>query len=269
MLYGDSAHIGSRPNLSWHVEDAPELEPASTEGEGEDGTPDHDEYCGRPCWLVLSAPEGAREGQELMVRRGWPPGAAGPGLPALSLSRLEANAGRAELRRLAPECGGGTALPSAPAAPWAPELAVRHPASDGRLRLGVSKRHGAGVFAGRPLARGEAVEVAPALAVDSSEVPSYGSTCGELQHALSDYTFDGRLQGDSIRCLPLGFGGLYNHSGCPCIERRWAFAEPGADELHPLMFSFAFVALRDVAEGEELLLDYGADYWDARGLYPC
>merc|ERR1711956_64231 len=48
-----------------------------------------------------------------------------------------------------------------------------------------------GVFATRPMACGDTVEVIPVVIVDSWDVPSYGTTCGERNHVLNDYAFMG------------------------------------------------------------------------------
>ena len=55
----------------------------------------------------------------------------------------------------------------------------------------------------------------------------------------------------------LGYGSLYNHSG-----------EPSAEYVQHEDDSLAFMALRDIAEGEEITIDYGSEWWETRELEP-
>jgi hypothetical protein len=106
-------------------------------------------------------------------------------------------------------------------------------------------RLGRGVFATRPFAAGEPVEDCPTLEVPDAEVTG----------VLSDYVFNSVEEGEVL--LLLGFGMLYNHS-----------AEPNLDYVQYEPRVITFVAARDVRAGEELTIDYGADWWDGRGLRP-
>jgi SET domain-containing protein len=106
-------------------------------------------------------------------------------------------------------------------------------------------RHGRGVFATRRFATGETVEVCPTLRVSDADVAG----------RLADYVF-GSGEGDDVLLL-LGFGMLYNHS-----------AEPNVDYVQEAVDAIAFVAIRAVAPGDELTIDYGEEWWDTRGLQP-
>ena len=121
-------------------------------------------------------------------------------------------------------------------------------AEDVALGRGLAIRigpHGRGVFATRRFARGATVEVCPTL-----ELPD-----GDVTGLLGDYVF--RSNNEDAVLLLLGFGMLYNHSGDPNLE--YVEGEPGTIE---------FVTMRKVEAGEELTIDYGAHWWEERGLEP-
>lgn len=110
------------------------------------------------------------------------------------------------------------------------------------IRIG---RHGRGVFATRRFAKGATVEVCPTL-----ELPD-----GDVTGTLGDYVF--RSNNEDAVLLLLGFGMLYNHSADPNLE--YIEGEPGTIE---------FVTTRRVEADEELTIDYGAHWWEERGLEP-
>jgi SET domain-containing protein len=90
-------------------------------------------------------------------------------------------------------------------------------------------RRGRGVFALRPFDEGEIV--------------------------VRNYVFSARQPGKLL--LVLGYGMLYNHSAEPNLFHR------SAGRL-----LIEFVALRDIAVGEELTHNYGPEYWDDRRKRP-
>jgi hypothetical protein len=106
-------------------------------------------------------------------------------------------------------------------------------------------RRGRGVFALRPFGEGDVVEVCPTAVLDGEDV----------EGVARDYVFSARRPGKLL--LVLGYGMLYNHSAEPNLFHR------SAGRL-----LIEFVALRDIAVGEELTHDYGADYWDDRRKRP-
>ena len=116
-------------------------------------------------------------------------------------------------------------------------------------RSGIEVRQGPrgrGVFAARPFAKGEAVEVCPTVELPGSEANG----------TLADYVFDSG-RGDSSVVLLLGYGMLYNHSYDPNLD----YEQEGTAAV-------AFVATRDIAPGEELTITYGEEWWVARGIEP-
>jgi SET domain-containing protein len=77
----------------------------------------------------------------------------------------------------------------------------------------------------------------------------------EIDGLLRDYVFASSRQGKFL--LVLGYGMLYNHSARPNLVHRTAGR-----------LTLEFVALRDIAAGEELTHDYGPDYWNDRTKRP-
>ena len=121
------------------------------------------------------------------------------------------------------------------------------------LRVVQLGGRGRGVAAGRRIRTGELIERAPVIvvpeedraAVDASSVGSYifmweHNTTGE-----DIYRQVGRV------AVVLGFASLVNHSGEPnCRVVR-----------HIEALALDLVAIRDIAEGEEITFDYGMTLW--------
>jgi hypothetical protein len=105
---------------------------------------------------------------------------------------------------------------------------------------------GRGVFATRRFAEGEVVETCPTVEVAD----------GDVTGRLGDYVFTSVKQGDVL--LVLGYGMLYNHS-----------ADPNLEYLQDEPSRISFLTVRTVRPGEELTIDYGAEWWDTRGLEPA
>ena len=103
----------------------------------------------------------------------------------------------------------------------------------------VSTVHGRGVFASRPLLAGSLIEDCPILRVLD---PPAG---------LLDYVF-------GENALLLGNGSLYNHRN-----------PPNARQVFQREYEKCLIyALRDIALDEEVFIDYGRDWWVARGALP-
>ena len=107
-------------------------------------------------------------------------------------------------------------------------------------------RHGRGVFASRAIRDGETVETCPTLELPAADVAGQ----------LLDYVFDSPDAEDMV-VMPLGYGMLYNHSA----EANLEYVE--ADDR-----GIAYVAVRPIAAGEELTINYGEQWWDTRELEP-
>lgn len=96
---------------------------------------------------------------------------------------------------------------------------------------------GRGVFARRPIRKGEVIERVPVIVLSLDE---YAKSLG--QGVLKDYCF---AWGKNQVALALGYGSLYNHSYQP--NARYEDDGPS---------SKAFIARRAIAEGEEITVNY-------------
>mmetsp|Transcript_104270 Transcript_104270/g.299856 ORF Transcript_104270/g.299856 Transcript_104270/m.299856 type:complete len:506 (-) Transcript_104270:218-1735(-) len=119
--------------------------------------------------------------------------------------------------------------------------------------------HGNGVFAKRPIKKGELVELAPNLVLSR----------WELGTSLVDYRFDlwAGCDGGPPTVRPsgvkvaLGLGSIFNHNDTPNVGHRPAKTS-GCPEAQ--QFMTCYHALRDIAEGEELCISYGQPWWESR-----
>ena len=100
---------------------------------------------------------------------------------------------------------------------------------------------GRGVFAGRAYREGEVIEVCPVI-------PLAEETVEAALGALDRYLFAWGKDGERL-AIALGYGSLYNHSPDP----NAGFTPRTATE------DIVFRARRDIAEGEQILVDY---QWD-------
>ena len=108
---------------------------------------------------------------------------------------------------------------------------------------------GYGVFATQPIYKGEIIEECHLLMVPieiSSQHPDL----------FLDYSFNfpANDNDSEYRCLPLGFGCIYNHSDNN--NAFWRNCPRGR-------MIFQFVALKDIQPGDEICTKYGHDiYWE-------
>lgn len=109
-------------------------------------------------------------------------------------------------------------------------------------RLGASPGKGRGVFAARDIARGELIERAPVLVLPPSDADAVDDTM--LQPYLYEWGSDGESRG-----LPLGYGAVYNHSLEP---NAWVEMDYDRAEM-------SVIALRDIGQGEEILVNYNGE----------
>ena len=115
------------------------------------------------------------------------------------------------------------------------------------VRLGVSPIEGIGVFAIRPIPKGTdmfANDRVPLTWIGRAELDS--SRPSDAERAL--YDDFGIRRGDAIGC-PANFNNL---------TPGWYLNEPPPGEAPNVAAdsNFAFTALRDIEEGEELTIDY-------------
>jgi len=118
------------------------------------------------------------------------------------------------------------------------------------IEVRKSVGRGRGVFALRAIREGEVVERAPVIVLPPE-------MHGVLEHTyLDEYLFDWRKDRKEAAVV-LGFGSLYNHSYAPNARYERRFEE---QEIH-------FVAVRDIAGGEEIRVNYNGAADDTSPLW--
>jgi SET domain-containing protein len=109
-----------------------------------------------------------------------------------------------------------------------------------KIMVGQVRGKGRGVLARSHIAAEELIEYSPMLTCTADEIPKEG-------HSFSDFMFH---CGDGL-ALGLGYASLYNHAD----EPNCAFHIDAKRE------AIGFTALRRIAAGEELTIDYGIPLW--------
>jgi SET domain-containing protein len=102
------------------------------------------------------------------------------------------------------------------------------------------KGKGQGVFARRAILKGEVIESVPVLLMTADEYAE-----GLANSPLKDYCFQ---WGTDQVALALGYGSIYNHSYRPNAR----YDDVGRQTK-------SFVAIRAIAEGEEITINYNGD----------
>jgi len=126
-----------------------------------------------------------------------------------------------------------------------PEVIELLEESEAPVSVSMSPIHGLGCFAARDIMKGEVVELAPSLPLEA-----VGIEAG----ILNSYSFD---HAPGIEMLQLGNAAIYNHSDSPNLSHI---------KFRHTPFLEAWIADRDIAEGEEMFHDYGSDYFSTRGI---
>src|SRR5437016_5604664 len=118
------------------------------------------------------------------------------------------------------------------------------------LRVGLSPGKGRGVFATHAIDKGTLLERAPVLVIPAAEWPDIEKT------VLFHYTF-AFGEDDRDYALALGLGALINHSFTPNALYIKRTDGPFLD----------FIALRAIAEGEEITVNYNGAADDRTPLW--
>jgi uncharacterized protein len=111
------------------------------------------------------------------------------------------------------------------------------------IEVKQTKGKGRGVFARRIIYDGEVIERVPVLVLPDGESRSASGPT-----SMSDYCFD---WGRGTVAVALGYGSLYNHSYQP--NARY---DDGSRQTK------IFMAIRDIAPGEEIVVNYNGDPGD-------
>jgi len=121
----------------------------------------------------------------------------------------------------------------------------------GRLLVRESPGRGRGVFALRDFEPGELIETAPVIVL-----PPEDRTRLQLT-TLARYQFKWpRVEGATA--VPLGYAMLHNHSSEPNATRE---DDPDEDLMH-------FLAVRPIAKGDEITVNYGRDMYGDNAVDP-
>ena len=110
------------------------------------------------------------------------------------------------------------------------------------LDVALSSVHGRGVFARADFEAGSLLGEWPILRIDGDDVV-WGS--GSL---VERYVFE---MPDGAGAMVLGVPSLFNHSSTPNCRVA----------LDPERLSLSVFSVAPIAAGEEILIDYGSDYW--------
>jgi SET domain-containing protein len=121
-------------------------------------------------------------------------------------------------------------------------------------RIDHRGKGGRGVFAVRDIAAATVIERVPVLLIPKSQVFAASPDRPSPSPAISWYVFD--WAGATKReyaALALGYGSIYNHSYTP--NARYLKEPPDV---------MSFVAIRDIAAGEEITINYHGEPDDPR-----
>ena len=123
-----------------------------------------------------------------------------------------------------------------------------HADQDFAVEVKTSGAKGRGVFARRRFNHGDLIERAPVILLPDEQWLEMEKT------SLSNYYYNWNEHGS---VLALGYGSLYNHSYKPNAVYVKHFSALLID----------YVALRDIAEGEEITINYNGHPEDRRPLW--
>ena len=115
-----------------------------------------------------------------------------------------------------------------------------------RIAVKDSPLHGLGVFACVDFAKDSVIERCFYLVIDDDDLQEI--------NRLNDYLFTSPDVKSDYLCV-LGCGMIYNHGTPPNAE--WQIADDDNRFIE-------FTALHDIRAGDEILHDYGEDYWNSR-----
>lgn len=110
---------------------------------------------------------------------------------------------------------------------------------------------GKGMFTNHPIAADTVVELSPVIVMTGEERKLLDQT------HLHDYIFEWSPHGEDMCCMAQGYISVYNHSYTSNCEYFMDYEE------HTIMI----MAVRDIAEGEELTINYNGDWDDEKKVW--
>lgn len=99
-----------------------------------------------------------------------------------------------------------------------------------------------GVFSSEAISAGDIIEICPVIIIPKDEMEYIKKT------VLYNYYFDWDEK-DKTGAIALGYGSLFNHAYQPNAQYLWDYE----------FTSLKFYALKDIAAGEELTINYNGD----------
>lgn len=118
------------------------------------------------------------------------------------------------------------------------------------IEVGISPALGIrGILAARAIRRGEVIERCPVILIDNRQAHAVEQTI------FRKYWYDWNKH---FSCVVLGYGGLYNHSFQPNVKYHHDYRN------RRLVYS----ALRDIQQGEELVINYNGEPDDYSEIDP-
>lgn len=117
----------------------------------------------------------------------------------------------------------------------------------GPVVMKITEKYGRGIFAARNIKQDEFIEESPVIIIPKVEWQQM-SEC-----VLMNYIF----RWNEDKALALGYGSLYNHSYTPNVGYFTNIENQSID----------FYAMKDICEGEELMVNYNGDPEDQSPLW--
>ncbi|MHC0037091.1 SET domain-containing protein [Pseudoneobacillus sp. C159] len=114
-----------------------------------------------------------------------------------------------------------------------------------------TEKYGQGIFAARPIKKGERFEISPVIIFSKEEWEKHLK-----ETKLYNYVYYWREASDYM-AIALGYGSLFNHS-----------YTPNAIFFNNMIeYSIDFYALQDIKAGEEITINYNGDPEDQSPLW--
>lgn len=121
-----------------------------------------------------------------------------------------------------------------------------------KIEVRKSKIHGVGVYAKKGIKKNEVLEECHYIILKDAQWDKVPRPLWEYIFSWTNELPDSKAKAAVV----FGSGALYNSS-----------SKPNADwETSVKKNRFIFFATRDIKAGEEILVDYGDDYWDTRNI---
>lgn len=121
-----------------------------------------------------------------------------------------------------------------------------------KIEVRKSKIHGVGVYARKSIAKHEVLEECHYIILKNAQWDKVPKPLWEYVFSWTNEMADNKARAAVV----FGSGALYNSS-----------KKPNADwETSVKKNRFIFFATRKIKKGDEILVDYGEDYWDTRDL---